>query len=103
MTTPITPTDIGKEKAKIIPKEVIALWNHHIALKYNHQAKTSTVYQKDIETSICLDLNITSTQVMELGYLEIEALYEDYGWKVEYDKPGYNESGKAYFTFKAKR
>lgn len=32
----------------------------------------------------------------------LDAVYEKAGWKVSYDKPGYNESYDPYFKFTAK-
>ncbi len=38
-------------------------------------------------------------QAFEKGWLDVETLYEENGWDVEYDKPGFNESYPATFTF----
>ena len=37
------------------------------------------------------------------NWLDIEPLYEDIGWKVTYDKPGFNETYEATFTFDKKK
>ena len=35
-------------------------------------------------------------------YLDIEPVYEEVGWNIIYDKPGYCESGEPTFTFTKK-
>lgn len=42
-------------------------------------------------------------EILGNGWLDFEVVYEEAGWDVVYDKPGYNESYGANFTFKAKR
>lgn len=36
-------------------------------------------------------------------YLDIEPIYEEAGWEVEYDKPAYCETYDANFTFRRKK
>jgi hypothetical protein len=43
--------------------------------------------------------DLTRAFIFSKGYLNFEELYEAQGWKVVYDKPAYNESYKANFTF----
>lgn len=47
--------------------------------------------------------NVKRQEIFDNGWLDIETVYEDSGWSVEYDKPGYNESYEASWTFKPKR
>jgi len=37
------------------------------------------------------------------NWLDVGKIYENAGWKVEYDRPGFNESYEATFSFTAKR
>lgn len=46
---------------------------------------------------------ITRQDIFDKGWLNFEYAYEAVGWKVEYDKPGYNEDYPASFTFTEKR
>ena len=47
-----------------------------------------------------LDHNITDrNKIITNGWLDIEDYYANYGWNVYYDKPAYNESGRAFFKF----
>ncbi len=43
---------------------------------------------------------VTSTTVCDNHWLDVEDVYREAGWVVEYDKPGYCESYEATFTFK---
>ena len=45
--------------------------------------------------------NVTNAELFENHYLDIEDLYESYGWKVTYNKtPYYESNGDSTFTFK---
>ncbi|MDG1949717.1 MAG: hypothetical protein P8J32_02740 [bacterium] len=46
---------------------------------------------------------MTRRKVFDEKRLDIEPAFEKDGWKVVYDKPGYNESGNAYFVFSKKK
>lgn len=98
---PITPHEIDSAKAKVIPPMVIEAFNDLIALNWDGQS--AVVSQKEVVESIlirCGDSTpMTSQDVMDKGYLNIETLYENAGWEVKYDKPGFNESYTPTFTF----
>jgi hypothetical protein len=49
-----------------------------------------------------LDKAYFQSEVYAKGWLNFEAIYEEAGWKVVYDKPGYNETYDANFTFTKK-
>jgi hypothetical protein len=36
-------------------------------------------------------------------FMNVEPIYRAAGWKVEYDQPGYNESGEGMYRFTAKK
>lgn len=36
------------------------------------------------------------------GWMDFEPIYEAQGWKVQYDKPGWDETYDAFFEFKEK-
>lgn len=42
-------------------------------------------------------------ELFEKKQLDFEQIYRSLGWKVEYDKPGYNEPGEPVFKFKMKK
>lgn len=37
--------------------------------------------------------------ILDKGWLDFEDIYRENGWKVTYDKPGYNDDYRPYFIF----
>lgn len=102
MVNPISPKDVGSAKATIFPKCVFEAVNELIATHYTNGRAHFT--QDDVIDKIqhYSGYDIGRKEIFDNGYLNFEEVYREQGWKVEYDKPGYNESYKANFTFKAK-
>ena len=98
---PISPDEVTIQKVKDIPDEVIECWNKAIAKKWKGHG-IITIQQKSIVTELALTMNVDRHQIFENGWLDIERLYRENGWNVEYDGPGYNESYSAFFTFSKK-
>jgi hypothetical protein len=97
MIKPITPAEALKKKKLDVPEAVLEVWNATIAK--NLKGKTSLVMQEEIVELLASKMECTRSKVFDNDWLEIEQLYRDVGWKVVYDKPGYNEGYEAYFTF----
>ena len=69
----------------------------------NAGSSGSAVIKQDEAARLIADkLGIAVSDVFSAGYLNIESAYEKVGWKVEYDKPGFNETYAATFTFTSK-
>jgi hypothetical protein len=109
---PIRPEEVGNAKLTAFPNEVIQAFNTLIARNfYNGSAE---VKQKDVQDKIMELFGDTTArnpvsrmqerrkQMQAQGWMNIEALYESYGWKVSYTKPDYSESFPSYFTFSKK-
>ncbi len=94
---PIRPDEIAKQKKNDFPDTVFLAFNEHIAKKFTN--KSAVVFQDDIVADIAQRLGITVQAIFENGWLNVEEIYREAGWEVEYDKPGYNESGQAFFRF----
>ena len=100
MTGPIKPGEVLSRKVAAIPEEVFEVFNALIAEKWDgYQA---IVIQEDIGKRIAVALKIPITEVFARHFLDVEDLYRRAGWKVEYDKPGYNETYEAKFIFRKK-
>jgi hypothetical protein len=91
---PISPKEAQDLKNRNLPSEVIEAFNELIAQDFN--GTTSTVSQKEVVALIKKKLK---TEFKD-HYLNVEPLFEDHGWKVVYDKPGYNEDYDATFEFR---
>ena len=118
MTKPITPAEAASHKAIVLPDFVIEAFNHMIALSLcNGRAEFK---QKDVEKLIVdkalLNYHTVPGYEPQPGektpsrasierlminqhWLDVEDLYRSVGWRVTYDKPGYNETYDATFTF----
>lgn len=96
---PLTPEEVASQKEHQIHPQIIASINELLVTHYI--PGTITIKQQEI-----LDLFLgrtsedwTLNRVFKEKQLNIESVYKKYGWKVEYDKPGFNESGEAFFKF----
>jgi hypothetical protein len=95
---PISPDNIASAKADIFPDYVIESVNELIAA--NFSAGSANFTQDEVIDAIMSKAgDLTRAFIFSKGYLNFEELYEAQGWKVVYDKPAYNESYKANFTF----
>jgi hypothetical protein len=100
MGKPLTPKEAQAKKNNLFPEKVIDAFNELIA--ENLQGKTSTFSQKDVVARICSKLDVTKDEVFKKHWLDVESTFESQGWKVDYDRPGFNETYEATFTFTAK-
>lgn len=97
---PIKPSEVIKKKKEAFPDEAIEAFNELIA--ENFQGNKATVRQKDVAALIAKKMNISVDDVFKNHYLDVEDIFKKGGWKVEYDKPGWDEDYEAYFVFTAK-
>ena len=97
MTGPIKPSEVTTVKASYIPDGVFEAFNTLIV--ENMDGNTARVKQCDVVARITLKLNCERQVVFDKGWLEIEDVYREVGWDVEYDKPGFNENYDAFFKF----
>lgn len=98
---PITPDEVTSQKSKLIPEYVIKCFNELIAKNWN--GYSSTVLQKEIVSEICNAGSVPKQFVFDQHYLDVEPIFEDAGWDVEYDKPGFCETYEAKFIFTKKK
>lgn len=93
---PITPSEARKRTH--IPDVVIQAFNE--CIQRGLGTHTADVKQSEVAARILqLDPDMTRQQIFDNHWLDVEDVYREAGWKVEYDKPGYNEPGEAIFRF----
>jgi len=99
---PIKPNEVQSKKDELLPDAVIRSFNELIA--ENFDGTKSTVSQNEAIKRILSKMpeEITEREIFDKKWLDVEVFYREAGWKVEYDKPGYNESYSAYFVFSKK-
>lgn len=99
---PITPDDVTTQKQLIIPDEVIESFNEMIA--QNFSGGGSTFKQNEVVKLICKKMKLRHNDIIyDKHWLDVESLYRERGWVVLYDKPGFNESYDATFSFARKK
>ncbi len=97
---PISPDEVGLAKVVATPDEVFQAFNTLIAL--NYVGGYSTVKQDDV-MELLEATSLVRADIFKNGWLNVEEAYRSVGWTVEYDKPAYNESYPATFTFRKKK
>jgi hypothetical protein len=97
---PISPEEAIAKKQQQIPSQVFDAFNELIA---ENLVGNSAIINQERLLKILTEKGLNRGEIFQKHWLDVEALYEKEGWTVEYEKPGYNESGEAYFTFTKKR
>jgi len=93
---PIKPSDVAKGKKAVFPDAALQAFNELIAKGYSNGS--ATVKQDDV-LALMVKKGLKRKAIFDNHWLDVEELYEDAGWEVEYDKPGFNESYSATFKF----
>lgn len=96
---PIKPSEILDKKHAAFPPQVLEAFNELIARNFN--TGKARVWQKEIAALIASKLHTSVSEVYDRCLLDVEDIYKEAGWIVEYHKPAYNELGDAYFVFMA--
>ncbi len=103
---PITPQEAGVKKIDGIDPLMIQAINELIVEKL--QGKYAIILQiKIVERYLRLknieDIGENRRKLVDDRHqLDFEPIFEKAGWKVTYDKPGFNESYSASFKFESK-
>ena len=97
---PIKPSEIVEAKVKLFPDFVLETWNAAIAKNWANNRSLIKQPNMIVALIAASPKSIDRSDVFDNNWLDIEDVYRADGWKVEYDKPGYNESYDAYFVFK---
>jgi hypothetical protein len=98
MTKAFSPAEARGAKRHVIPDFVLAVVNQLLAEGFNERG--INVPQQEIIDRVKL---LTGSDAFNMKWLDFESLFEDEGWIVKYDKPGYNESYDAFFVFTPKK
>lgn len=99
---PLSPKEVAGEKLKSFPNEVLESFNELIIRNAGGGSEQIVVCQQEV-IALMVNKGLNRNQIFKNGWLDIEDLYRKAGWKVEYDKPGYNEDYLPYFIFSRPR
>lgn len=94
---PLRPKDVVGRKLEDIPDLAIEAFNELIARKINNGY--ACILQENV-VELMVEKGLSREEIFEKGWLNVEGIYRKAGWDVTYDKPAYNESHPASFTFK---
>lgn len=97
---PIKPSEVAKQKKVNFPDAVFEAFNELIVENFTGSA--ATVGQEEV-VELMKKKGLNGNEIYKKGWLNIEETYEKAGWEVDYDRPGYNESYAATFTFTSRR
>jgi len=105
---PITPKEAREAKNFSIPDFIIEAVNTLIVknMKVTKTKSYSTVIQDEIiaeaiKIQKSQNIILTRNEIFDNSWLDFEDTFRAEGWKVVYDKPGYNEDYEASFKFEA--
>lgn len=93
---PIIPDEILAEKEAMFPNAVFEAFNEIITEKFYQNYATFKL--KDV-IALMVKKGLNREEIFEKGWFHIEDIYRANGWKVHYDRPAFNESYDANFTF----
>ncbi len=94
---PISPKEVIDKKLSSIPSEAIEAFNELIA---QNTGRANIVVKQEEVVALMVKKGLHREQIFKNGWLDIEDIYRKAGWRVEYDKPGYNEDYEPTFTFR---
>jgi hypothetical protein len=100
LVKPFTPAEAQASQSNRIPDVVITAVNQLLAEKYTNYVIRFT--QPELEQKLStLGVSKTAISLMyENHQFDFESAFRQFGWIVEYDRPGYNESYAPSYTFK---
>ena len=100
---PFSPQDAAANQITEIPDEVIEAVNTLLASRYRNGG--IGILLKEIVELACKNFErngkpVPSTREMfAKKWFDVEPAFRKAGWKVSFDKPGYNETYESNFTF----
>lgn len=101
-TVPLKPSDMELiENQREFPEFVVSAFNE--CIKRNWNGREAKIKQDEVISAMLKTRKVKRNQIFDNNYLDIEPLYESQSWRVEYDKPGYNENYEPFFVFQRKK
>lgn len=107
MSGPITPKEVQKRRTESIPEVVFEAFNEMITQEWDGHSANFTLQAVGRLALSKLKASgenrgLTFQGMCDKGWMDVESSYRKAGWSVDFDKPGYNETYEANFTFSKK-
>ena len=99
MSKPIKASEIMSVKNAAIPEVVIDVFNDFIIKNFNGRYANVV---KDQVVEVLVQKGLDRQKIYANHWLDVEDLFRENGWNVQYDSPGYDESYPAFYVFKVK-
>jgi hypothetical protein len=100
---PLRPDEAIALKKGNRPDAIMIAFNQEIAEHIRVSDGKAKVLQQDVLAKIKNALSgMTTSDILDKGWLDVEDEFRKAGWIVEYEKPARDESFDAYFTFEKK-
>lgn len=94
------PTEMIEHWKQALPDAVVETFNELLAKQFN--GTSATIKHKDLLSALCAK-GVDTKIVSEQNWLfQTKQLYQDCGWKVKYDSPGWDDNFDSYFQFTIK-
>ena len=102
---PISPKEARAKHLVTIPEEVIAVINDFLIKGSPNSSTGISIDQNEVIEHVIILMKehgkaVERNDFFDKHWLDFESLFKKAGWKIEYNKPGYNESYTAFWTFK---
>jgi CO/xanthine dehydrogenase Mo-binding subunit len=97
---PFSPEEMISKKYNGTPQEVYEVFNNLIIKNWN--GYSATISQNMAVNEIAEKLKMDTSEIFNNNWMNIEEAYRNKGWRVDYNKPGYNEAYEATFYFRKK-
>jgi hypothetical protein len=98
MSGPMRPDEMVAAKKLVIPDAIWDAFNAEIAQRF--VGGLAIVPQRAVVDRL-VAAGANEREIFDNGWLNVEDGYRAHGWRVEYDKPGWNESYEAHYKFRA--
>lgn len=102
MSKALSPQEAIVRFKNEVPEPVLEAWNSVIVSNLRVQGgKVSSQFTLDeLANKVTSAMNVNRSEAVDKGWLSLEDIFRDRGWKIDRDTPGYNESYPTRFTFK---
>ena len=96
---PISPSEVIEKKPEI-PDGVIEVFNDLIVKNFSNGK--AVVPEKHLLSAIAIKMRVAKDRVAALGWLDVEEIFEDVGWQVQFTKDTSPLGANSEFTFTKK-